>query len=79
MGLAKVANSLGAGRLKKDDRIDYGVGIEIEKKYGDRVEFGDTLAYVVGNGSIDTNEIESMFTIEKAKKEEEKLIYDVIK
>lgn len=79
IGLAKVANALGAGRLKKDDRINHGVGIEIEKKFGDKVEFGDTLAYVVGNGFVDANEVEHLFTIEKEKKEEEKLIYDIIK
>ena len=34
---------LGAGRLKKDDIIDYGVGIVLNKNVGDKVEVGDTL------------------------------------
>jgi len=34
---------LGAGRLKKDDIIDYGVGILLNKNVGDKVEAGDTL------------------------------------
>ncbi len=38
------AASLGAGRRTKDDSIDFGAGIEIEKTAGDRVEKGDTLA-----------------------------------
>ena len=31
---------LGAGRLKKDDKIDYGVGIVLNKEVGDKVEVG---------------------------------------
>jgi len=34
---------LGAGRVKKDDDIDYGAGISFEKKRGDVVKMGDTI------------------------------------
>ena len=40
---------LGAGRIKKEDRIDHSVGIWLEKKIGDKVNQGDILAYVHGN------------------------------
>jgi pyrimidine-nucleoside phosphorylase len=42
VGLASVL--LGAGREKKGDPIDYGVGIVLHKKVGDQVQGGETLA-----------------------------------
>lgn len=47
IGLA--SQHTGAGRAKKEDEIDYASGIYIEKKIGDRVAAGDTLASVYGN------------------------------
>lgn len=44
VGLATMA--LGAGRTVKDAAIDHGVGIVIERKVGDRVEVGESLAEV---------------------------------
>lgn len=38
------AAALGAGRKTKDDSIDFGAGIEMEKTVGDRIKKGDTLA-----------------------------------
>jgi pyrimidine-nucleoside phosphorylase len=40
------AMRLGAGRVTKDDRIDYAVGILCLKKRGDRVEAGEVLAEI---------------------------------
>lgn len=40
---------LGAGRIKKEDGIDYAVGIWLEKKICDKVNRGDILAYVHAN------------------------------
>lgn len=37
---------LGAGRTRSDQAVDPAVGITLEKKVGDRVEIGDTLATV---------------------------------
>jgi pyrimidine-nucleoside phosphorylase len=37
---------LGAGRERKEDEIDHGVGVTLHAKLGDRVEAGDTLASV---------------------------------
>jgi pyrimidine-nucleoside phosphorylase len=41
-----VATRLGAGRERKEDSVDSGVGITLEAKVGDRVEAGDALARV---------------------------------
>ncbi|HPK01800.1 MAG TPA: thymidine phosphorylase [Candidatus Sumerlaeota bacterium] len=41
IGLALAA--LGGGRRTKEDRIDYGVGIDVERRLGDRVERGEPL------------------------------------
>jgi pyrimidine-nucleoside phosphorylase len=48
VGLA--SKVLGAGRTKKDDIIDYSVGIWLKKKIGDRVMVGDPLAVFYSDG-----------------------------
>jgi pyrimidine-nucleoside phosphorylase len=40
---------LGAGRIKKDDRIDHSVGIIVHKKVGDPVEIGDVIFSIHAN------------------------------
>ena len=44
--VGKIAMHLGAGRMKKEDNIDYAVGIELLKKVGCQVEHGETIAYI---------------------------------
>lgn len=44
-----IAMHLGAGREKIGDKIDHAVGIELNKKIGDKVEKGDVLAVVHAN------------------------------
>ncbi|MBO8126405.1 MAG: pyrimidine-nucleoside phosphorylase [Firmicutes bacterium] len=44
--LGLVALELGAGRHRKDDAIDPGVGIKMQVTLGDKVEAGETLAWV---------------------------------
>ena len=61
--LAELSNSLGAGRTKKEDSIDHGVGIKLEKVYGDKVNKGDILCYVYTNKSIDEKEYRDCFNI----------------
>ena len=43
LAFGKLSVELGAGRLSKEDTIDYGVGIVLEKNIGDKVNVGDTL------------------------------------
>jgi len=44
VGLTNLA--LGAGRLRKEDRIDPGAGISIERGVGEEVRAGDVLAVI---------------------------------
>ena len=57
--IGEISMSLGAGRIKADDEIDYGVGIVLNKKVGDYVNIDDVLAYVHHSKPLDD------FTINK--------------
>ena len=46
--IGKISMQLGAGRLKKEDDIDYSAGIVLQKKVGDAVQPGETLATAYG-------------------------------
>ncbi|WP_243343903.1 pyrimidine-nucleoside phosphorylase [Anaerococcus sp. AGMB09787] len=52
MGLGISAMKLGAGREKKEDRINYGVGIEMKAKKGDYIKEGDTLATIYHDSDL---------------------------
>lgn len=43
LGAAKLAAKLGASKMTLDDEIDYSVGVLLNVKIGDEVEYGDTL------------------------------------
>lgn len=77
--LANLANSLGAGRKTKEDEINYGVGIKLNKVYGDKIEKGEIIAYIVSNGKVDTDNYYNIFKIGGEKPEKIKMIYEVIK
>lgn len=49
LGIGRLAMNLGAGRIKKEDSIDYAAGILLNKKYGDKVKKGDELAILFSN------------------------------
>lgn len=53
--IGKVACNLGAGRIKKEDNIDYAVGIELDKKVGTKVQKGEILGKIHAN---DTTKLE---------------------
>ena len=77
--IGEASMKLGSGRINKEDNILYGVGIELVKNIGDYVNVGDTIAKVYVGKTIDYNDVRSAFTIDKEKKEKEKLIYGIIK
>ena len=80
MKVAEVALKLGAGRMTKEDNIDYGVGVELVKNIGDYVNTGDVIANLyVGSKSIEINEMVSAFKIDDKKKEKEPIIYGIIR
>ena len=47
--LSKLVFDLGAGRKKKKDKIDYAVGVVLNKTLGDKVEKGDVLGTIYFN------------------------------
>lgn len=62
--IGKLASKLGAGRTKKEDKIDYTAGIVLNKKVGDQVKENEKLATICTNKE----------NYEEAKKELEKII-----
>jgi pyrimidine-nucleoside phosphorylase len=52
----KIACNLGAGRIKKEDKIDNTVGIVLNKKIGDFAKKDEVLAYIYANS---VNELEN--------------------
>ena len=74
---------LGAGREKKTDTIDYGAGIILYKKTGDKVSVGDTVAILYADSDEKLKNAEKLFNtsykIGDEKPCEQKLIYQTIR
>ena len=74
---------LGAGREKKTDTIDYGAGIILYKKTGDKVSVGDTVAILYAESNEKLKNAEKLFNtsykIGAEKPCEQKLIYQTIR
>lgn len=72
---------LGGGRKRKEDIINYGVGIEFLKKSGDYTEKGETLAKVYAKEPLTDKQIEkfrSMFEFSNNKKGNDGIILRVM-
>ena len=72
---------LGAGRKKADDVIDYAAGVMFDRKTGDEVRAGDTIARIqLGSGHRDADELTkrylSFVTFGEEKPEERPLIHE---
>ncbi|MEK7435018.1 MAG: thymidine phosphorylase [Cyanobacteriota bacterium] len=82
LGVAETAKMLGAGREKKEDTIDLGVGIEIKLKRGQKVNKGDLLAIVHANSLKNIQKIlktiEGAFEFGSTQPEPQMLIREVI-
>ena len=61
--IGELCVELGAGRIKKEDSIDYSAGIVLNKKVGEKVKKNDILAYVHSN-----NEEKCKNTVDEMKK-----------
>ena len=60
----ELALKLGGGRVKKNDEINYGVGIRINKHIGDNIKYDDILCYIYQDDETDyTEEALKIFTI----------------
>lgn len=78
--IGNIVKMLGAGRYKKDDIIDYKVGVVLSKKVGDYVKVGDELLRLyLGEKEIDINEVYDCFEIDKILNNSNQLIYEIIK
>lgn len=81
--VGKVALNLGAGRLKKEDTIDYSVGLEFIKKVGDYVQTNETVAYVHSNdiekGQIAVEELLKIYEIQDKKEPKIPDVLEIIK
>lgn len=80
--VAEAAKLLGAGRDKKEDVIDLGVGVELKAKRGQKVNKGNVLAVLHANNlrniekALET--IQSAFTINEVQPKSSPLIREVI-
>lgn len=75
------AMMLGAGRRKKEDKIDYSAGITLKKKIGDHVNMGDVLCILHTNEekTIEAEKtVRSAFFFSSGAPEPIQYIYDII-
>ncbi len=76
------ASILGAGRAKKEDKIDHKVGLYMHKKHGEKIEEKDVIFEVRGNDPEKMKEaikwLKESFIIVEAKPEARPLVYEVI-
>ena len=81
--IGSVSVILGAGRLTKEDNIDYSAGIILHKKTGDRVEKGQVIAELHTNNEGKLKDAENLFlsalSFSGSKPSEAPLIYRVIR
>ena len=61
--LGKLSVKLGAGRINKEDEINHGVGIYLEKLVGDSVKKDDVLARIFVDKITDNLKISNIFVI----------------
>ena len=81
--VGEASSILGAGRMTKEDTIDFAAGIVLSKKTGDFAKKGDVLARLYTNKPETVPESEAMFLRALCWSEEqpapETLIFDIIR
>lgn len=80
--IGKLASYLGAGRVRKEDNIDYEVGIILNKKVGDSVKENEVLAYIHANDTqklkYAKKEILEIIKIDSQKSNKQKTIIEIL-
>lgn len=80
--IGEISGRLGAGRVRKEDKIDDSVGIVLVKKVADRVEKNEVLAYVHANqeelGKVASQNVLDTYVISKNAVEKPKTILEVM-
>lgn len=61
--LGELSVSLGAGRMAKEDSIDYGVGFELLKQVGDKVKKGEGIAKIYYSKPVRLQNFNDIFLI----------------
>ncbi len=80
--LGILSMKLGGGRKKKEDKINYAVGIIMDKKVGDYVKIGDSLGQIHYDDLLDKQLIDSFYQayeFSKNKVEKIKVIEEILK
>lgn len=62
--LGKLSVSLGAGRVSKEDKIDFSVGIRLNKLVGEEVKKGDILATIYYNKEFEMPDFNDIYSID---------------
>ncbi|HAX74017.1 MAG TPA: pyrimidine-nucleoside phosphorylase [Firmicutes bacterium] len=82
LSIGIAAMKLGAGRATKEDIIDMGVGVILEKKVGEQVAVGDILAYIHTNKEDNAEVLDNISEAYEMTTQfisSPTLIYDIIK
>lgn len=79
--LSKLVFDLGAGRVKKTDKIDYACGVVLSKTIGSRVKEGDLLGTIYYNKKVNNmaNDLIDCYQIDKKKKKVKSIIIKTVK
>lgn len=78
--IGNIVRTIGAGRLTKEDKINFGVGVVLSKKVGDFVLKDEELIKVyLDQIDMSINEILDCFEIGDQYNNNDKLIYEIIK
>lgn len=74
-----LASFLGAGRLKKEDKIELSVGIKLWKRVGDYIDKGELVGEILANSQQKAEEalkvIRQLIELSEAKTERRRVIY----
>ena len=80
--VGRISGELGAGRIRKEDKIDMAVGIILKNKTGAHVKKGDILAYIHANnknlGNEKVKDLLSVYEIVDEKVEKPNHIIGII-
>ncbi len=81
--IGKIACYLGAGRIKKEDKIDYTVGIILDKKVSEKVKEKEIIGYIYANDQEKSKkaleQIEKIIEIDNVKPKKLDTILKIIK
>jgi pyrimidine-nucleoside phosphorylase len=81
-GIGRASTLMGAGRDRKDDRVDHAVGVILEVKVGEKVDAGAVLCRLYYTGDDHVEEaaeiVEGAFRVSSQKAEDRELILEVV-